>query len=223
MAVALGIAAGLLLGGVSVALVPGAMGVVMGMAVAALAYVGVSYLATPERRLGGQAASLLPNGESIAATLERGESLAKRLSKVAGTLRDGDVRYGVQRLSGALQKLVRYVEDNPAAHKQLAHFLNVYADQCTSVLDSWQALEGSHDERSLAEAKDDVLLALGGLTSAVEGELGQATDAHVAQIEASQEAIKRLVAMDGYGVGGPSDTRTSPDGTDQTHEGGTSS
>ena len=222
MAVALGIVAGLLLGGVSIALLPGMVGVVVGMAAAALAYVGVSYLATPERRLGGQAASLLPNGESLSATLARAETLASRLSKTAGSLRDGDVRYAVGRLADALKKLTHYVEDNPAAHKQLAHFLNVYADQCASVLDSWRALEGSQDQGNLAEAKDDVLLALKGLTDAVNGELGQATDAHVAQIEASQEAIKRLVAMDGYGVGSPSEP-TTPDGADQIDEGGVSS
>lgn len=199
----LGIAAGLALGGAVVWLVPGLPGVVAGMAAAALGYLGVSLLATPERRLGGQAASLLPNGEAISAKLDEAQVVMRKLDRAAGRTRDAKVRKALGRLSQALGKLVAYVQDNPSAYRPLAHWLNTYADQCDSVLQSWSQLEASGDAQNTREGRDDVLLALEGLATAAEGELGQATDAHVAQLEASQEAIRRLAAMDGYDAASP--------------------
>lgn len=205
MSTLLGILAGLGLGGIVIWLVPGTAGVALAMGAAALGYIGISALTTPERRLGGQAASLLPNGEAISAKLDEAQGLLRQVGRAQKATKDLQVSTALYSLWQALDKLVKYVQENPSAYRQLSHWMNTYADQLASVLQSWAALETSGDALNIHEGEDDMLLALKGLTTAAEGELGQATDAHVAQIEASQEAIRRLAAMDGYGVGQPAE------------------
>lgn len=200
MGILLGVIAGLGLGVLVVRLVGGVVGIVAGMAAGALAYLGVSQLATPERKLGGVAASLLPNGEAIAAQLDQGQDLVRQLQQARQRTRTPQVAQAMAGLEQAVQRLVTYVQDNPSAARQLGHFLNTYANQCSQVLQSWSLLEGSGDLVNIHEGTDDVLLALQGLTVAATGELEHATGAHVAQIEASQAAIRRLTAMDGYQI-----------------------
>ena len=222
MAVILGIVAGLALGAIAIWLLPGVPGIIVGMVVAALGYIGVSSLLTPERRLGGIAASLLPNGEAASQALDEAAQLSKRLRKLADRMREPDVKSAALALLEAIGKLSAYVESDPSSYRRLAHFLNTYGDQCENAMSGWLSLEATGDERHIAEAKDDQVIALRGLTAAAKGSLGQVADAHASQIEASQEAIRRLLALDGYDVdGAPApDQAPSQEGNSDEHRQG---
>ena len=200
MSTVLGIIAGVILGVIVLVLMPNPIGIVIAAVVAVLGFVGVSKLTTREHKLGGVAASMLPNGEAIAANIDQGRKLAKQIANCANRTHDAEVSKAMNGLSVEIGKLVKYAEDNPGASKGLAHFLNTYSDQCSTITTNWSSIEASGDDGAIAEAQDDVLLAVKYLTQTAQNELGQATDARVAQIEASHEAIKRLMALDGYGV-----------------------
>ena len=201
MSILLGIVAGLALGVGAITLVPGVPGIVVGVVVAALGYVGVSSLTTRERRLGGVAESLLPNGEQVSRTIDAGIGLRKALEKDARHTNDAQVRDAIQSLCDQLDKLVRYVQENPGANSQLSHVVNVYGDQLRGLVDNWVGLELSGSKRRIGASKADLLVALQGATAANEDALGEATDARAAQIAAASDAIKRLAAMDGLGPG----------------------
>ena len=199
MAVALGIAAGLVLGVAALQLVPGVAGVVVAVAVAALGYVGVSNLATRERRLGGVAASLLPDGELVSATIDQASDLVRDLRRDAKRTHDAQVGSAIASLCDALERLARYVEENPSSNGQLAHVVNTYGEQVRGLVDAWVGLELSGSKRRIGNSRDDLLVALQGATAAADAALGNATDARAAQIEAASAAIKRLAAMEGLG------------------------
>lgn len=199
MATALGIVAGLALGVAAVLMVPGLVGVVVGVVVAALGYVGISSLATRERRLGGVTASLLPDGQLVSRTLDEAEALVGALEADARRTHDAEVREAILALVGEVRKLMGYVGDNPASNGQLAHVVNTYGAQLQGLVGNWVGLELSGSKRRIGSSRADLLVALEGATAAVEEALGEATDARAAQIQAASEAIGRLAAMDGIG------------------------
>lgn len=198
MNIVLGIVAGVALGLLAMGLLPGVPGVILGVVVAALGYVGVSSLTTRERKLGGVAASLLPNGELVGKTLDQAAGLEKSLRKNAHRTRDAEVSQAIFSVCEELDKLVAYVQENPGSNGALAHVINTYGEQCEGVVENWVGLELSGSKRRIANSKEDLLVALQGVRAAVEGELGEATSARAGQIEAASEAIKRLAQMDGY-------------------------
>jgi hypothetical protein len=154
------------------------------------------------RRMGlaAVAAPLLPNEDAVQRSVSEAAELEGRLRGDAYNIHDQEVVAAILKFCGELEKLISYVEKNPFELSSLTHVVNIYADQCLRAADNWVELEGSRSGRT-AEVKPDLLTALDGANAAVESELGNATSGRAGQIEAASEAIKRLAAMDGYGVG----------------------
>lgn len=211
MSTALGIAAGVALGMLSVVLIGGIPGVVIGVVVAALGYVGVSNLTARERRLGGVEVSLLPNGEYVSNIVDDATGLMGRLDEDIRVTQDDDVRAGMGQVRLGLDRNVSYVLAHPGEYEQLRHFMNTYGTQIDDIANGWRAIEEAGNTRAMRESKADMMDALRGLSTALENSLGNAADRQSVQIEAASEAIRRLAETDGYDITAPV-TGTGDDG-----------
>ena len=198
MGYVLGAVVGVACGVACIVAVGGAAGVAAGLVVAALLYVGIGTLLKPERRLGGVAASMLPNGEAAADRVAAARALQAELEKRRSQVRDAEVLRQVDELLHDIDALIACVEEQPGTYRRLAHFLSTYAEQCTRMLDGYLSVEKLGTRKMRADAREDALEALGALQGAAQGELARATGAKAAELEASSEAIKRLMEMDGY-------------------------
>ena len=208
-------------GGLACILVIGGIpGVVAGAVVAALLYVGVGKLLTPELRLGDVAAGLVPNGEEAAARVAEARKLAGRVRKLGARAASEDVRGEAEQLAADLECLTSYVERQPATYRRLTHYLSTYGEQCSSVLENYLLIEGAGTaapvraggaarggssrggfparDDSAAQAHADVIEALNALEGAAQGELKRAMGAKVAELSADSDAVRRLMEMDGY-------------------------
>lgn len=189
-----GVAAGL----ACVLAVGGIPGIISGLAVAALLYVGAGQLLKPERRLAGVAASMLPDGEAASERIDAAYDLVRAISARRGKVRDGRVAREIDDLIRDIQALIACVEEQPTTYRRLAHFLSTYADQCLRMLDGYLGVERMGTPALLEGAHEDALDALAALQGVAQGELARATGRRAAEVETSSDAIVRLMEMDGY-------------------------
>lgn len=193
-----GAIAGVAAGVACVLAVGGIPGVISGLAVAALLYIGTGQLLKPERRLAGVAASMLPDGEAASERIDAAYELVRAISARRGRVRDGRVAREIDDLVRDIQALIACVEEQPATYRRLAHFLSTYADQCLRMLDGYLGVERLGTSVLLEDAHEDALEALAALQGVAQGELARATGRRAAEVETSSEAIVRLMEMDGY-------------------------
>lgn len=193
-----GAIAGVAAGVACVLAVGGIPGVISGLAVAALLYIGTGQLLKPERRLAGVAASMLPDGEAASERIDAAYELVRAISARRGRVRDGRVAREIDDLVRDIQALIACVEEQPATYRRLAHFLSTYADQCLRMLDGYLGVERLGTSALLEDAHEDALEALAALQGVAQGELARATGRRAAEVETSSEAIVRLMEMDGY-------------------------
>lgn len=198
MGYVIGALAGVVCGVGCIVVVGGAIGVVCGLAVAALLYLGIGALLKPERKLGGVAASLVPDGEAAAARIDEARALIGRIAERRAQMRDAEVARETDDLMHDIETLVALVEGQPASHRRLAHFLTTYADQCVRMLDGYLALEHLAPPELVRQGHEDTVEALCALQGVAQGELARATGRKASDLEASSAAIQRLMEMDGY-------------------------
>lgn len=182
-----------------VVLVPGVTGIVSGIAVATLLYLGLPLVLKPQARLGGVVASALPDGEAAAARVEEANRLLDQVDSLATEVRNADVRREVAELGQDVRALVSYVERRPRTYRRLAHFLSTYGEQCLSMLRGYRSVEAAATGEELARAESDALRALNDLQGVAQGELRRAMGTETTELSADSEAIRRLMEMDGYG------------------------
>lgn len=211
MGYVVGAIAGIAAGIACAVFIGGALGLAVGVAVAGLLYVGVGALLRPERRLAGVAASMLPEGDAAVEKIDAAHRLVREIGTRRGKIRDAAINREVDDLLRDISALVTAVEEQPAIYRRLGHFLSTYADQCVRMLDGYLAVERLSTPELLRGAHADALEALAALQGAAKGELARATGAKASELEASSEAIKRLMEMDGYKPDAPADA-TSSDG-----------
>ena len=203
MGYVLGAFLGVVAGAACIVAVGGVVGIVAGLAAAALLYVGVGQLLKPERKLGGVVASML---ERIDAARELDRQIGRRRAKIC----DAQVGRETEDLQHDIQALIACVEEQPATYRRLAHFLSTYGEQCVRMLDGYLSVERLATPELVHAAREDAIEALCALQGTAQGELARATGAKAADLEASSEAIKRLMEMDGYRPDEPA----APDGAD---------
>lgn len=190
----LGMAAGI----TCVVLVGGVMGIVAGLAVAALLYIGVGELLKPERRLGGMVARLIPDGEAAVERVDAGRALVRELTARRRVMRDEAVARELDDLIGDIEALIACVEAQPRTYRRLAHFLATYEEQTLKMLDGYLSVEALNTPVLLRQGREDALEALQALQGVAQGELARAGGAKAAELEVSSDAIQRLMEMDGY-------------------------
>lgn len=174
------------------------VGIVAGLGVAALLYLGVGRLFAPEAQLGDVAASLVPNGETVATRIAEARELEDKVRKLGARAGSHDVRAEATQLVDDVERLTAYVEKQPATYRRLAHFLSTYGKQCSSVLENYLAIERAATGDAAVRAHADVVEALNALQGAAQGELARVTGSKAAELSADSDAVKRLMEMDGY-------------------------
>lgn len=200
--VAAGVACVVALGGVA--------GIVAGLAAAALLYLGVGQLLKPERKLDGVIASMLPDGEAATQRIDEARDLMRAVSARRERISDAAVLREIDDLLRDIEALVACVEAQPSTYRRLAHFLSTYRDQCVRMLDGYLGVERLSTPELVAGAREDAIEGLCALSGAAQGELVRATGAKATEVEASSEAIQRLIEMDGYAPDAPADAAAAP-------------
>ena len=220
MSYVIGAIAGVVAGLACIWFVQGVPGIIAGVVVAVLLYVGVGKLLQPEAKLGDVAASMVPDGEAAAAAIAEARKLEGQVRKLGGRAASSDVRLEAGQLAEDLERLCAYVERQPATYRRLTHYLSTYGDQCSSVLENYLTIElaGSSDsayerpaqvpDASEVQAHADVIEAMNALQGAAQGELKRAMGSKVAELSADSDAVRRLMEMDGY----TTDARKTSDG-----------
>ena len=208
MGYVIGAIAGVAAGVICVVFVGGVAGIAAGLIAAALLYLGLGALLKPERRLGGVIASSLPDGEAAATRIDAAHELMRGIQHRRAKMRDAAVAHEADDLVQDIGRLVAYVEGQPAAYRCLAHVLSTYAEQCTQMLDGYLSVERSGVPEMMQQGREDAIEALCALQGAVQGELARATGAKASQLEASSEAIQRLIEMDGHKPDAPAEGNT---------------
>lgn len=205
MSFVVGAIAGVAAGLACIWFVGGVPGIVAGVVVAALLYVGVGKLLTPELKLGDVAASMVPDGEEAASRIAEARKLAGQVRKLGARAASSDVRGEAEQLAADLERLAAYVERQPATYRRLSRYLATYGDQCSSVLENYLLIEsadgtgpGRRAGADAAQAHADVIEAMNSLEGAAQGELKRAMGAKVAELSADSDAVRRLMEMDGY-------------------------
>ena len=210
MSYVIGAIAGVVAGLACIWFVQGVPGIIAGVVVAVLLYVGVGKLLQPEAKLGDVAASMVPDGEAAAAAIAEARKLEGQVRKLGGRAASSDVRLEAGQLAEDLERLCAYVERQPATYRRLTHYLSTYGEQCSSVLENYLTIElaGSSDsayerpaqapDASEAQAHADVIEAMNALQGAAQGELKRAMGSKVAELSADSDAVRRLMEMDGY-------------------------
>ena len=178
----------------------GIAGIVAGVVVAALLYVGLGRLLAPEAKLGDVAASMVPNGEAAAAQVGAARALEGAVKALGERAASGDVRVEASQLAEDLERLAAYVERQPATYRRLSHYLSTYGEQCTSVLQNYLTVEHAVTGEDAQKAHADVIEAMNSLQGAAQGELKRAMGSKVAELKADSDAVRRLMEMDGYGT-----------------------
>jgi hypothetical protein len=200
--------------------ISGVVGIACGAVVAALVYVGVGMLLKPETRLGGVVASMLPHGEEAAARIEDARTLEVELDRLAREVHDSEVRTEIAELKGDIENLAAFTEKQPSSYRRLAHFMNVYGEQCMPMLRGYLTMEGAGTgtAATCAQARSDAIEGLNALEGAAQGELKRAMGGKATELSASSDAIRRLTELDGYqtdartaGAAGKGGTRAAGD------------
>ena len=192
-------------------LIGGVAGIVAGVLVAVLLYLGLGRLLAPEAKLGDVAASMVPNGEAAAGRIAEARKLERHVRALGSRAASADVRGEAEQLAADLERLCAYVERQPATYRRLSHYLATYGDQCSSVLENYLAIEAAGGPRQPgaggsraaggdveARAHADVIEAMNALQGAAQGELKRAMGSKVAELSADSDAVRRLMEMDGY-------------------------
>ncbi|KAB8290113.1 5-bromo-4-chloroindolyl phosphate hydrolysis family protein [Bifidobacterium avesanii] len=201
LGVVLGFAAGLVLGAAGFVIAGGGVpGIVVALVAAAGGYVGVSTLATPERKIGKTLASALPNGQKAADAIDAANARLKLIEGTLREVRDPTVRAEANDFIVATRDLVRYVDTDPGAWNTLRHYITVYGEQTSKLLESYVDVERSGAGDQLASARRETIEALQVLEKTAAGELSRAVSSKTLGIAADSEAIERLARMDGYSV-----------------------
>ena len=207
MSYVVGAIAGVAAGLACIWFVGGVPGIVAGVVVAALLYVGVGKLLAPELKLGDVAASMVPDGEEAASRIAEARKLAGQVRKLGARAASSDVRGEAEQLAADLERLATYVERQPATYRRLSHYLSTYGDQCSSVLENYLLIESADGtgqrrragaDADAAQAHADVIEAMNSLEGAAQGELKRAMGVKVAELSADSDAVRRLMEMDGY-------------------------
>lgn len=203
---------GVVVGVACVLVVGGVPGIVAGAAVAALLYLGLGELLKPEARLGGMIASMLPDGEAAVARVEEARELSREMRLRGSKVRRPEVSSEVEQLAHDIDALVACVEEQPSCHRRLGHFLSTYAEQCVGLLDGYLSVERLGTPELRDQAAEDAVEALNAVQGAAQGELARATGVKATQVEASSDAIRRLMEMDGHRPDGRGAPDVPPDG-----------
>lgn len=176
----------------------GVAGIACGAVVAALLYLGVGIVLEPQAKLDGVSVEGIPDGEAAALQVSQARELCRELSGLSQSVRDGEVRREVSELVHDIGALASFVEKQPSAHRRLAHFLNVYGEQCAPMIRGYMAVENGAGTDKFAAAQRDAIDALNALEGAAQGELERAMSGKVTELSASSESVRRLMEMDGY-------------------------
>lgn len=184
----------------------GIVGLVGAVVVAAVGYIGVSYLTQPERKLGKVLASAVPNGQKAVEAIDAANARMKAISALIAQVRDPAVRKEVNDIVVATRALTAFVEENPRSYETLRHFINVYGDQTQSLLQGYVEVERSGARDQIAKARIETINAMQVLEQTAAGELSHAVEAKTLALSADSEAIARLASMDGYSVETARDT-----------------
>ena len=179
------------------------LGVGVGAVVSVLSYAGASMLsdamrsdaedAVVEQLLGSD-----DNGEGRQAldAIRDATAITDRVRDITDGISDDSVSTEASGFIEALDAIIRYVRDDPAAWRALRKFTSTYGDPIISVLDNYADVEGSG--AVVNEARVKTVRALRALEQAAAGELRGAASAKTMSISADSDAIVHLTSMSGY-------------------------
>lgn len=195
----IGFLAGLVAAGVTFTLMGGGVPALIGALIAAaFAYVAGSMLATPDRKIGGTVAELVPDGMKAADAIDTARTTLDRVNRLKTLIKDADVRRECDEFATGLHALIAYVERDPGAYTVLRHYDATYGAQVIRVLAGYRDVEASGAPGQTAKAKLSVVRALDDVERAAAGELDRAVADRTLTLDADASAIKQLTAMDGY-------------------------
>lgn len=181
----------------------GITGLVLAIIVAAIAYIGVSSLLTPDRKIGDMVAEFVPDGERALQTIDRAKATLNSVSDVSARIRDADIRREINEFGQGMAALIRYVERNPGAHDVLRHYDDAYGQRVVDLLTTYADVEASGSPKSIGETRATTVRAMDQVEMAARGELDKAVSDRKLQLDANASAIKQLTAMDGYHQAAP--------------------
>jgi hypothetical protein len=156
----------------------------------------VAKIYAPEVKVGNVKAALVKDPKAVADKLEKGKDFLSMLVARQGQVKDPTVSGEINELIDDVTRLISYVEDHPSQYQSLGSFLSSYAMQADQVLSGYVTIEayGGHVDA----ARENTINALNALEGAARGSLDHISTAQSTAVEASSEAINRLVSMQGY-------------------------
>lgn len=134
--------------------------------------------------------------KNAASKLEAGENFLSMLSNRQLFVKDPEVHGEIGQLIDAVTILHSYVIAHPAEYQAMGSFLASYGAQTEQILTGYVTIETYGGD--VASAKKNVVSALNSLEGAAKGALSKINSEQGTSIEASSEAINRLVSMQGY-------------------------
>ena len=142
--------------------------------------------------------SVTDSADLPSAVLADADRFMSMLSGQQGVTRNTAVRDELGQLIDVMTTMTAYVKSHPEESVLLESFLASYAEQVGKILSSYRVIETYGVPKDVDVAGMNVIKALNALEGAGRGGVRKATAAQSAVIDASSEAINRLVAMQGY-------------------------
>lgn len=168
------------------------------LAIAAAAYVGLTLLLRPVKKIGGVAAENIDGGFELLKRLDAAQRGFQKIEDAMLEINDSSVRAEAEQLHSMSAKIVDYLTAHPDRIYAARQFIDYYQETAVKLLSRYKELEASGlRTNEVLRQRSDTLGALKTLNRAFEQQFEKLMSSEMTDTDAEIRLLKQTVKMEG--------------------------
>lgn len=168
------------------------------LGIAAAAYVGLSLLLRPVKKIGGVAAESIDGGLELLKRLDAAQRGFRKIEDAMLEINDSSVRAEAEQLHSVSAKIVDYLTAHPDRIYAARQFIDYYQETAVKLLSRYKELEASGlCTNEVLRQRSDTLDALKTLNRAFEQQFEKLMSNEMTDTDAEIRLLKQTVKMEG--------------------------
>lgn len=161
------------------------------------AFLGLSLLLKPSRKIGGIRIDMLPEGETMSRQLEEARNNFRSMEQSMLQIQEPVVRQEAQRLKQTAKNILAYLEKHPEKIKSARQFIDYYQETASSLLQKYIELQNT-DLRTtdVMQLQGNTIKAIGTLNTAFEEQFQKLMRSEMIDMEAEIRLLEQTVKME---------------------------
>lgn len=168
------------------------------LVIAAAAYVGLTLLLRPVKKIGGVAAENIDGGFELLKRLDAAQRGFQKIEDAMLEINDSSVRAEAEQLHSMSAKIVEYLTAHPDRIYAARQFIDYYQETAVKLLSRYKELEASGlRTNEVLRQRSDTLDALKTLNRAFEQQFEKLMSSEMTDTDAEIRLLKQTVKMEG--------------------------